>query len=121
MLDNGRGAVGKTPAKIEEILALRHDLPTKFSARDADNRKTLQGFVDALFSAESDDDSSGGFDSDETKAPAAAPAPKPAPKAAEAPEAMNEGTVETKDSTATAGTPHEDEELANLLNSLKSD
>jgi hypothetical protein len=116
LLAAGRGKIASSQKKIDEILAQRHDVPGKYPERTAENRQTLQGFVDSLMNGASGSDSGSGFDADETAQKAAAPAekastPDPAP--------ANEVPVSTA-STDTAATEEvEDDELNALLNSLK--
>lgn len=112
----GRGPIAKSQKKIDEILAQRHDIPGKYPARDAENRKALQGFVDALLNGSSDDDSDG-FDADETVKTETKAAPK-AEKPKTEPVEVEVDTVST-DTDATVEV--EDDELNKLLKSLKQD
>lgn len=112
-----RGKIASTQAKIDEILAQRHDIPTKYPERDTENRQTLQGFVDSLMSGASGDSSSSsgsGFDADETSQSS-----QPEKKADPEPESANEPEVSTSDSDSSAVAEVEDDELNALLNSLK--
>ena len=129
----GKMPVGKTPERLEEILSLRHDLFTKFSARDADALASIRKQVE---SGEPEDKSSG-FDEDETKpankpvakseakpakSEAAAPAvedtldeaeaPKPASKPAAKPDPKPTPKAEVADDVAS-------DELQGLLNELE--
>lgn len=59
-------------SKVEEVLALRHDLVAKFPERTDENLKSLQKIVDQITNGvtddddDDDDDGNSGFDSDET-------------------------------------------------------
>jgi hypothetical protein len=79
--------------KIEEILAMRHDVAAKFGKRDTANLKTLQKLVDDILSGVGDDrdgdddDGDSGFDTDENDSDSKAeetesePEPEKKPKA----------------------------------------
>ena len=73
-LVNTKGPLTKNEAQIAEILAKRHDLPTKFAARDLE---ALQAVVDRLAKKGGGGEPDAGFD--ETS-PAKPKAGKPAPK-----------------------------------------
>jgi hypothetical protein len=124
------GPIAGSDEEITEILARRHDIPSKYPKRTSDNLKTLQGFVDALMDGV-DDSGGDGFDTDESKEESATPAPaeptpepakpaakkkaakkKAAPKEEEAP-AVEEAEAEAVDV--------DDPELAALLNDIKND
>lgn len=65
-----RTKIAPTQEEIDKILEMRHDIPAKFPKRDAENRKALQRFVDALMnnnSDESDSNSASGFNDDESE------------------------------------------------------
>jgi len=87
-----RGPLQKEEAKIVEILSKRHEIPTKFQARDM---ATLQAQVDRILHKSGSDHDEEGFDEDrstkaEVKTTVAVPAPIPAPKPAPAPEPAEE-------------------------------
>jgi hypothetical protein len=118
LLAAARGKMASSQKKIDEILAQRHDIPTKYSERSAENRQALQGFVDALMNGATgggNGNSGGsGFDADETKS-SKTEATKPDPQP------TTEGKIETASTPAAATAEVEDDELTNLLNSLKKD
>ena len=114
LLASARGKMASSQKKIDEVLAQRHDIPTKYSERSVENRQALQGFVDALMNGASGggQKSGSGFDADETKSSKTEDAkPDPAP--------TTEGKIETASTPAAATAEVEDDEHTNLLNSLK--
>lgn len=116
LLAAGRGKLASSQKKIDEVLAQRHDVPTKYPARTPENRQTLQGFVDSLMSGASgggNDKGGSGFDADETaQKPEAAKTSTPDP-------VVNEVPVSTASTETVATQEPEDDELNALLNSLK--
>jgi hypothetical protein len=138
---NSSGPIGKSEKEIEKILASRHDLPTKFQARDP---KALAEIVSKILNAGDSKDSASeggsGFDSDED-----APAPQPAPKgrvtvkedvdsdedgddAPPAPAPKTKATVKPSDdeigpapkTPANSAGDFEDPEIAELLSSIRN-
>lgn len=120
LLAGGRGKIASSQKKIDEILAQRHDVPTKYSERSPENRKTLQGFVDALMDGSTGNNDSSGFDTDET-AKKAEDTPAPAKDSTPAPVETQEVSVGTASTAAGATNEVEDDELNALLKSLKKD
>lgn len=116
LLAAGRGPIAKSQAKIDEVLAQRHDIPAKFPARDTENRKSLQGFVDALMDGTDGtqtNDNKSGFDADEVT--------KVTTKTEKKSAKTTEGSITAKDTDVDSTSEHEDAELDALLNSLKED
>lgn len=120
------GPIADSAEEIEQILASRHDLPSKFPARTAENKATLQRLVKEILEDDGDDgDGDGGFDTDEQTQESAPPSKeeKPKPK----PAAKKEEKTEKKSSKKKAESEPEetldlsgsdDEELEALVKEI---
>lgn len=119
LLATARGKIAKNQKEIDAILAQRHDIPAKYPERSSENLRALQGFVDALLNGDSGSD---GFDSDETQNTQDTPSKDESKKESE-PESSSDTDSKTtesdSDSGGTVDIDVEDEELQNLLKSIK--
>lgn len=128
-LVNAQGPIAKTESKIEDVLAMRHDLVDRFPARNADNLKTLEKIVEGIMNGVDDNDSDG-FDADEeSKEPAPKAKPKPSKEKTEAKKAELEEELEeepgdsseTSEAESTAGVSDDDDaELQALMDDILS-
>ena len=120
--------------KIEEILAMRHDLVAKFPERNEENLKALQKIVDQVVNGTSDDDDDdddgdSGFDSDETaddsneseaEAEAEPEKPKSKPKKEKAKAKEPDPEPETETTVVESDDDDDDDDLADLLSKIEA-